>query len=206
MPRHFTLILFTYHWELSAQEFETMRNLLLRMMSVLLCVLATRAEVLPVEDFNVTKVAGKWYMTAFATNAAWYVNNKDALKIGTAMFEPTEAGDLHMSYANLKNDGSCWRLAHLANKTDTPGRFVYISEIWKNYNDMSFVDVDYDQYALIHTIKTIHTAVDVLNNLFTRTPVISDALKQNFTQFSLDSGISPENIVILAENDECPQN
>lgn len=41
-------------------------------------------------------------MVGFATNAQWFVNRKDTMKMGTAMLVPTEGGDLDLTYATLK--------------------------------------------------------------------------------------------------------
>uniref|UniRef100_A0A3Q0QU93 Prostaglandin D2 synthase b, tandem duplicate 1 n=1 Tax=Amphilophus citrinellus TaxID=61819 RepID=A0A3Q0QU93_AMPCI len=182
-----------------------MRNTLLRMLAALMCVLAACADVMPVKDFNMEKMAGKWYLTGFASNAQWFVNHKANMKMGTALLTPTDTGDLDLSYANLNADGSCWRMTHLARKTDTPGRFTFHSQAWNNDNDMRVVDVVYDDYALVHTIKTKEGVSEVLNKLYRRTPDTSAVLQQKFTQFSLDSGILPENIVILPKNGECPE-
>uniref|UniRef100_A0A3Q3JEI3 Lipocalin/cytosolic fatty-acid binding domain-containing protein n=1 Tax=Monopterus albus TaxID=43700 RepID=A0A3Q3JEI3_MONAL len=99
-------------------------------------------------------------------------------------------------------DGTCRRLNELANKTDTPGRFTFYSQKWNNDNDMRIVEVLYDEYALVYTNKTKDGVSEVLNNLYSRTQEPSVAWQQRFTQFSLDTGILPENIVILPKN-EC---
>ncbi|XP_041823370.1 lipocalin-like isoform X2 [Melanotaenia boesemani] len=181
-----------------------MRITLLRMLATLTCVLAACAEVVPVKDFSLEKMAGKWYMVGFATNAQWFVNHKDSMKTGTAIIVPTEGGDMDLSYTNLNADGSCWRMTHLAKKTDTPGRFTFHSQTWNNDNDMRIVDVVYDDYALVHTIKTKEGVSESLNKLYSRTPEISEVLQQKFTQFSLETGILPDNVAILPKNDECP--
>uniref|UniRef100_A0A3Q3JET6 Lipocalin/cytosolic fatty-acid binding domain-containing protein n=1 Tax=Monopterus albus TaxID=43700 RepID=A0A3Q3JET6_MONAL len=87
-------------------------------------------------------------------------------------------------------DGTCRRLNELANKTDTPGRFTFYSQKWNNDNDMRIVEVLYDEYALVYTNKTKDGVLK------------QRILIQRFTQFSLDTGILPENIVILPKN-EC---
>lgn len=174
------------------------------MLAALMCVLSTFADVAPVADFDLQKMAGKWYLVGFATNAAWFVNHKAGMKMGTAIVTPTETGDMDLSYSNLNADGTCWRMTHLAQKSDTPGRFTFHSKIWKNDNDMRIVDVMYEDYALVHTIKTKEGVSEVLNKLYSRTPVVSDVLQQKFTQFSLGTGILTDNIAILPENGECP--
>lgn len=95
----------------------------------------------------------------------------------------------------FSDDGSCWRMTHLAKKTDTPGRFTFhsqgeyehtptrgsparryssltclflLSSVWDNDNDMRIVDVVYDNYALVHTIKTKDGVSEVLNKLYSK--------------------------------------
>lgn len=182
-----------------------MRNTLLRMLAALMCTLVACVDVMPVKDFNLEKMAGKWYMVGFATNAQWFVNHKASMKSGVAQLVPTEGGDLDLSYSNLNADGSCWRMTHLAKKTDTPGRFTFHSQAWNNDNDMRIYDVVYDDYALVHTIKTKNGVSEVLNKLYSRTPETSVVLQQKFTQFSKDTGILADNIVILPKNGECPE-
>ncbi|KAM8823779.1 prostaglandin D2 synthase b, tandem duplicate 1 [Spinachia spinachia] len=179
-----------------------MRNTLLRMLAALMCVMGACAQV---EDFDLEKMAGKWYIVGLASNAQWFVDQKAEMKMGTTVVVPTADGDLDLTYANLQANGTCWRMTHLAKKTDTPGRFTFHSQTWNNDNDMRVVDVVYDDYALVHTIKTKEEAVDVLNKLYSRTPQVSDVLLQKFTQLSLDNGILADNIAILPLNGECAE-
>ncbi|KAF3703491.1 Lipocalin Precursor [Channa argus] len=105
-----------------------MRNTLLMTLGTLMCVLAAWADVTPVEDFTVNKMAGKWYMTTIGTNAPWFANYRARMKTGTVMFNPAEAGDLDLSCSNLRDDGTCRRMTDRAKKTDTPGRFTFHSQ------------------------------------------------------------------------------
>ncbi|XP_061522207.1 lipocalin-like [Phycodurus eques] len=182
-----------------------MRNTLVRMLVALMCVLAACADVMPVQDFDLQRMAGKWYMVGFATNAPWFVTHRANMNIGTAVVVPTDGGDMDLTYAHIKNDGTCWRMTHLAKKTDNPGRFTFHSQVWNNDNDMRVVDVLYDEFALIHTIKTKEGASEVLNKLYTRSPEVSVALQQRFTDFSIETGILPENVAILPSAAECPE-
>uniref|UniRef100_A0A3Q1GM51 Prostaglandin D2 synthase b, tandem duplicate 1 n=1 Tax=Acanthochromis polyacanthus TaxID=80966 RepID=A0A3Q1GM51_9TELE len=145
-----------------------MRNTLLKMLAALMCTLATCADVMPVKDFNLEMMAGKWYLVGFATNAQWFVNHKASMKSGVAQLSPTEGGDLDLSYSKLNADGTCWRMTHLARKTETPGRFTFHSQAWNNDNDMRIVDVVYNDYALVHTIKTKDGVSEVLNKLYSK--------------------------------------
>ncbi|TKS87875.1 Lipocalin Precursor [Collichthys lucidus] len=176
-----------------------MRSTLLGMLAAVICTLAVCADVTPVQDFDLEKMSGKWYLVGLATNAPWFVENKEGMKMGTVNVSSTPEGDLDLSHASLNADGTCWRMTHLAKKSDTPGRFVYHSLIWNNDNDMRIVDVVYDDYALVHTTKT-KEGVSEVALLRSRSP-----LQQKFRQFSLETGILADNIVIFPQNGECPE-
>jgi len=173
------------------------------MLSALLCTLATCVNVMPPADFDLAKIAGKWYMVGLATNAEWFVTHKATMKMGTTMLAPTPGGDLDVSYANLNADGTCWRMTHLAKKTETAGRFTFRSHTWNNENDMRVVDAVYDSYAMVHTIKTMAGVPEVMNKLYSRTPEVSAALQDKFVQFALDTGVLSDNILILPKSAEC---
>ncbi|XP_044226253.1 lipocalin-like isoform X2 [Thunnus albacares] len=177
-------------------------TLLLTVLGALLCSLTVSSEVTPQRDFNLQGMAGKWYLIGFATNAQWFVSRKGSMKMGTAMLTPTADGDLDISYSSLSSDGSCWRMNNLAKKTDMPGKFTYTS--WGNENDMRMVEIKYDEYALTHTIKTKGGDPTVVNKLYGRGVDLSAELLEKFRQFSLETGILPENIAILPKNAECP--
>ena len=42
------------------------------------------------------------------------------------------------------------------------------SSVWNNDNDMRIVDVVYDNYALVHTIKSKDGVSEVLNKLYSK--------------------------------------
>ncbi|XP_057178489.1 lipocalin-like isoform X3 [Triplophysa rosa] len=172
-------------------------SVVLKMMCVLLCAVFVSAEVMPMTDFDLEKMSGKWYIIGMATNAEWFVSHKANMKMGTAMLVPTEDGDLDISLATLQDDGSCWRASHLAKKTETLGR-------WENDNDMRVVvDARFDEYAFIHTIKTKEGVSELLNALFSRNTTVAEDVVEKFRKFSLDIGFLEEDILILPPNGEC---
>ncbi|XP_007254837.2 prostaglandin D2 synthase b, tandem duplicate 1 [Astyanax mexicanus] len=176
---------------------------MLRFVAFLLCAAAAFADIMPMTGFNLDEIKGKWYLIGFATNANWFVNHKSSMKMGRAMLEPTASGDLDMTYTNLKEDGTCWKMTHLAKKTDIPGQFVFYSQRWGNSNDMRVVDLKSDEFAIVHTIKTKDGVSEVLNKLYGRSPDLSGELIKRFQKFSLDTGVNPDNIAILPPNGEC---
>uniref|UniRef100_A0A3P8UFX4 Zgc:153704 n=1 Tax=Amphiprion percula TaxID=161767 RepID=A0A3P8UFX4_AMPPE len=177
---------------------------LLTLLGAVLCSLAVSSEVIPPADFNLQGMSGKWYLIGFATNAQWFVSRKGSMKMGTAMLTPTADGDMDISYSSLNSDGSCWRMNNLATKTNMPGKFTYTSQRWGNVNDMRVVDVKYDEYVLTQTIKTKGDDSTIVNKLYGRGVDLSPELLEKFRQFSLETGVLPENIAYLPKNEECP--
>ncbi|KAG7253151.1 hypothetical protein CRUP_015660 [Coryphaenoides rupestris] len=62
----------------------------------------------------------------------------------------------------------------------------------------------YDEYALIYNLKMKGGVPTVLNKLYGRASQLNPQMLERFRQFSLESGILPENIAILPQNGECP--
>ncbi|XP_059377071.1 lipocalin-like [Carassius carassius] len=181
-----------------------MSTAVLKTWCILLCAVFISAQVMPMPDFDLEKMRGKWYLSGFATNAKRFVTDLKAdMKMATAVMVPTEDGDLDLSYSHLKSDGSCFRMHNLAKKTEIPGRFVFNNELWANSNDMRVVDAKFDEYAIVHTIKTRGKESEFLNKLHTRTRKVAEDLKVRFKEFSRETGILEENIAILPMNGEC---
>uniref|UniRef100_A0A8C6T001 Zgc:153704 n=1 Tax=Neogobius melanostomus TaxID=47308 RepID=A0A8C6T001_9GOBI len=139
------------------------------------------------------QMSGKWYLAGFATNAQWFLRYKGTMGMGTAMFNAVD-GDLDIRVCSP--DGSCFRMHNLAKKTDVPGKFSYVSDL----NDMRIVDVKYDEYALVYTVKTIGDSSDAVIKAYGRAPELSTEVQEKFRQFASENGVLPENIVILPKN------
>uniref|UniRef100_A0A669EXB5 Zgc:153704 n=1 Tax=Oreochromis niloticus TaxID=8128 RepID=A0A669EXB5_ORENI len=171
-------------------------HLLLTLLGAVLSSLMVSSEVQPQADFDVQAIAGKWYLIGIATDAQWFVSHRASMKMGTAMITPTADGDVEMSYSSLSPNGSCWRMNNLAKKTEIPGKKARFNHLvcWGYLSDLRMVDVKYDEYALIHSIKTKGKESYVVNKLY------GNMVQEKFIQFSLQSSIQPENIVILPKN------
>ncbi|XP_053268426.1 lipocalin [Pleuronectes platessa] len=175
-----------------------MMNSLLMKLGTLMCVLAVHADVMPAKDFDMEKMAGKWYIVGSASNAKWFVDSKEEHKLSTHIFKPSHDGHMDLVYVHNGPNGTCSNLTFHTKKTDTPGRFTYHSDIWNNDNDMRIVEVQYEEYALVHTIKTASdNSTHVLNNLLSRTNETSAVLQEKFSKFSNETGVLPENLIFL---------
>ncbi|XP_058866718.1 lipocalin-like [Acipenser ruthenus] len=178
---------------------------LLSVLAALLCVLSATAQPEPQKDFNLEKFSGKWYLIGMGSNAQWFVNKKKLMKMGTAVFTPTAEGNMDVLITSQK-PSECWQMHHLFGKTETPGRFTFYSKAWGNENDVRVVETNYDEFALLHTIKTKGDSVSVLTKLYGRSQELRPELIQKFQQHSLAQGLTRDNVLILPKNVECTPN
>ncbi|XP_035768610.1 lipocalin-like [Neolamprologus brichardi] len=173
------------------------------LLGVVLCsFMVSSSEILPQADFDLQAMAGKWYRTGICSNGQWFVSHKANMKTGTAIIKPTEDGGLEFSFSSLIND-TCQKMENLANKTEVPGKFTFESLYW-GVSDMRMVDVKYDEYALTYSFNTRGNETFVINRLFGRSLDLSDEVQEKFRQFCLQTGILPENTVLLPKSEECP--
>uniref|UniRef100_A0A671MIG3 Lipocalin-like n=1 Tax=Sinocyclocheilus anshuiensis TaxID=1608454 RepID=A0A671MIG3_9TELE len=172
-----------------------MTTVVLKMLCILLCAVFASADVMPMTDFDMEKIGGKWYLIGFATNAKWFVSHKADMTMGTAMMVPTEDGDLDLSYTNLKSDGSCWRMTHLAKKTETPGRFVFYSQrksscfcfsLWSGFFFCSF-GLNVFSFHQVGEMKT--TCVWLMPNLMSTLSFTLSRPREVFLRFSTNSTV-----------------
>ncbi|XP_033933067.1 lipocalin-like isoform X1 [Pseudochaenichthys georgianus] len=176
-----------------------MKNTLM-MLVALMCALTVCADITPAADFDLQKMSGKWYTVAFASNDQWFVNNKAGIKTGTAVIVLTEGGDMDLTFANLNDDGYCYRATQTAQTTETPGRFTFHSQD----KVMTIVEVVYDDYALVLIIVTKEEVSEAFIAVYSRTTEFSEVVHQKFTQLALEAGVLPDNAVILPQIAECP--
>ncbi|KAK7926084.1 hypothetical protein WMY93_008394 [Mugilogobius chulae] len=159
------------------------------------CFFWASADVLPQSDFNTEGMSGKWYLTGFATNAQWFIRHKVTMGMGTSTFTVMD-GDLDMPFESLK-------MHNLAKKTDVlENSPMPVSQ--GSVNDMRIVDIKYDEYALIYTIKTIGDSSDIVVKAYSRTADFNPEIQEKFRQLASENGVLPENIVILPKNGDCP--
>ncbi|XP_014849429.1 PREDICTED: lipocalin-like [Poecilia mexicana] len=178
---------------------------LLVLLGAALCSLTMSTEIVPQPGFDLKEAEGKWYLIGFATNSRWYINNRDKIKMGIATLTSTAEGHMRVSYASLNKDGSCSRKKYRANKTDIPGKFVFVSRRGGSEKHTIMVEIKYDNFALIYDMKKKKKgAITKIVRLYSRTDEASDEVKEKFRQLAYRVGTLTENIFFLPKNAPCP--
>ncbi|KAJ7409964.1 hypothetical protein BTVI_54973 [Pitangus sulphuratus] len=76
-----------------------MRTVGLSLGLALLCLLQVGAEDLEAAELDKSKIAGKWHITAMASDSKSYLERKDQLKMAMANIKVLGEGDLKVSFA-----------------------------------------------------------------------------------------------------------
>uniref|UniRef100_A0A668TT58 Lipocalin/cytosolic fatty-acid binding domain-containing protein n=1 Tax=Oreochromis aureus TaxID=47969 RepID=A0A668TT58_OREAU len=170
---------------------------LLTLLEVVLCsLMVSSSEILPQTDFDLQTIAGKWHHIGLATNAERIINHKDN-ENGHVCDYPTTQWEF--GFVIHHYNGTCRKMEKVTNKTDVPGKFRHISRS----DQLLIVDVKYDEYTLTYSINTKGNETFFVNKIYRRSVDLSAEVQEKFKQFSLQTGVLPENIFILPKSDEC---
>ncbi|KAM4664710.1 lipocalin-like [Discoglossus pictus] len=179
-----------------------MKGLLLNLGLVLLCAVWAQADVPVQEDFQDDKVVGKWYSFGLASNSKWFQSKKQIMKMCTTVITPTADGNLEITITYPKMD-RCEKRTMTYFKTEQPGVFTSKSQLSKGDLQIRMVETNYDEYALMHTVKTTASEVNTIVSLFGRSKELSQERLNKFTQFAREQGLTEDQILILPHTDKC---
>uniref|UniRef100_A0A3Q0QVT9 Zgc:153704 n=1 Tax=Amphilophus citrinellus TaxID=61819 RepID=A0A3Q0QVT9_AMPCI len=164
----------------------------LTLLGAVLCSLMVSSQVVPQADFDLQAIAGKWYHIGLATNAERYVSRRGKINMGTYVITPLPNGDLDLLYSTI--------MVHVGKWTKWPIRLMCTGHL----SVLSIVDVKYDEYALTHAVNTKENDTYIVNKLYGRDADLSAEVQEKFRQFSLQTGVLPENVMFFPKNC-CPE-
>ncbi|XP_005014850.1 extracellular fatty acid-binding protein-like [Anas platyrhynchos] len=173
-----------------------MRTVVLSLGLALLCLLRAEAGAAGLDR---SKIAGKWYVVALASNSEFYLREKDRLKMVMASLSVLGPDKLKVSYAAVTPEG-CRRRETIFKKTSDEGE-VYVSEGGDRMAQV--LDTDYKSYAVIFATrvkdgKTLH-----MLRLYSRRQEVSPAVMALFRRFAKEQSFTDEMIKMLPSQDEC---
>ncbi|CAH2316904.1 Ambp [Pelobates cultripes] len=161
-------------------------------------------ETIPVkENFELQKIYGKWYDIAIASTSSWLQKYKDKYYMGTLILSEGDTDEGVQTVSTHMRRGTCTQHTGVYKKTDRPGKFNYEipSKGWHFENYVVFTN--YDEYAIMLTMKTKSSETKKTVKLYGRTPEVRQSLIEEFRQFALEQGIPEDSIFTVINNGEC---
>ncbi|KAF5891737.1 lipocalin-like, partial [Clarias magur] len=146
-------------------------------------------------------VEGKWYLSGIAASGRFLEDHKLLDKVSMVIVTATADGSLQVngSYSMSKDPkpAGCVKVSRLLRRSKTPGRVPTYSILSWTKDETTILDVKDDEYIIIQTKWTLKKNVTFTLQLFTREPLVSEAIRKKFIQFAQERHIEPKKIRIL---------
>ncbi|MEE6504846.1 hypothetical protein FKM82_005357 [Ascaphus truei] len=166
------------------------------------------------ENFDLTKMYGKWYDIAIGSTCKWVKQHKDKFNMGTMELSQGESnGDVRTVNTRMRY-GTCNQIVGSYQKTTIPGKFNYLSPKncsvfcvlpieWHMAMQSSVVFTNYNEYAIMLMKKNRGSETTTTVVLYGRAPELRDSLIAEFRQFALEQGIPEDSIFTVINKGEC---
>ncbi|KAJ7412099.1 Extracellular fatty acid-binding protein [Willisornis vidua] len=177
-----------------------MRTLGLSLGLALLCLLHVEAQDLGAAELDMSKIAGKWHITAMASDSESYLQKKDQLKMAMANIEVLGEGDLKVSFA-IPTPGRCMKFESIYKPTGIAGEY-YSSD--RGNKTAQLVDTDGRTYAVIFATREKEGKILHMLRLYSRTRWVRPRITELFKKFAKVKGFSDEMIWILPRQGHVP--
>ncbi|XP_027559194.1 extracellular fatty acid-binding protein-like [Neopelma chrysocephalum] len=164
----------------------------------LLCLLHVEAEDLGAGELDTNKIAGKWYITAMASDSESYLQRKDQLKMAMASIKVL-GKDLNISFA-IPTPGRCMKFESIYKPTAISGEY-YSSD--RGNKTVQLVDTDGRTYMIIFATREKEGKILHMLRLYSRTRWVRPRIVELFKTFAKMEGFTDEMIWILPRQDEC---
>ncbi|NWX49254.1 LCN15 protein, partial [Steatornis caripensis] len=166
----------------------------------LLCLLRVGAEVPVQPGFSAEKFAGKWYVTAAASNCSVFLKMKDGMKSSITIISLVPEGHMAMKIFWPLVD-RCQEFEFLLQQSGQAGHYVGTSVQEKQ--DLRVMETDYSGYAIVHRLQQSGQETSSALQLFTREQVASPQLLQKFKELIPTMGLTKDMLAILPQSGEC---
>ncbi|CAM4730590.1 unnamed protein product [Leuciscus chuanchicus] len=172
---------------------------------LLMLLTGINAGVQPQKNFDLQRFAGKWYRVGLAYDSPGFVPYRNRLTVSMGVVEPKENGDVNMTMWSLKSSG-CQRKVYVYEKTSVPGVFNYYSTRHRRVKDVTVVETNYTEYALVLKHKKINKEFTQVS-LYGRTKRLRADVLEKFRAYATARGFSKESILTppaAGKTEDCP--
>ncbi|XP_061603550.1 prostaglandin D2 synthase a isoform X3 [Phyllopteryx taeniolatus] len=179
-----------------------MRTAVVAVVMVMLCTSMAHSDVRPQRDFNLQRFVGRWFRVGLAYDSASFVPYRDKLRASLGVVTAQANGNVNLTMWDAMPAG-CRSKMYYYEKTNIPGQFTYFSTRHNMVKDITVVETNYSEYALVLKHKVFHREYTQVA-LYGRTQRLRVEVIQKFKAFALSQGFPREAILTLPSADNCP--
>ncbi|XP_055988661.1 prostaglandin-H2 D-isomerase [Sorex fumeus] len=101
-------------------------------------------------NFKQQKFLGIWFTVGLASNSTWFLEKKEKMSMCKSVVVQPEDNTLNMTITYFRKT-QCHTWSLLLERDGPPGRYRHTSLRWSGTREVSVVETDYEQYALLFT-------------------------------------------------------
>ncbi|XP_018966885.1 prostaglandin-H2 D-isomerase-like [Cyprinus carpio] len=170
-----------------------MKNIALESIFLLMLLTDIHASVQPQKNFDLQRFAGRWYRVALAYDSPGFVRYRSRLTISMGTVEPKENGNVNMTMWSVSSSG-CYSKVYIYKKTSVPGVFTYYSTRHRRVKDVTVVDTNYTEYALVLKHKKFNKDFTQVA-LYGRTKKLRADVMEKFRAYATAQGFPKDSIL-----------
>ncbi|XP_026153560.1 neutrophil gelatinase-associated lipocalin [Mastacembelus armatus] len=178
-----------------------MRTTAAAVVMVMLCMKLVHTDVKPQKDFNLQRFAGKWYRVGLAYDSPLFVPFRTKLRACMGIVTALPNG-VNLTMWDVTPMG-CQIVTYQYEKTNMPGQFTYFSTRHNMVKDITVVETNYTDYALVLKHKVYNREYTQVA-LYGRSLVVRPDVIQKFRRLAVSRGLSKESILIPPPAENCP--
>ncbi|XP_076875188.1 neutrophil gelatinase-associated lipocalin [Brachyhypopomus gauderio] len=160
------------------------------------------ADIQPKKNFDLNRFAGRWYRVGLAYSSPGFAKYRSKLTVAMGTVEPKENGDADMTLWDTQLS-DCKSKVYTYRRTAVPGVFTYFSSRHNKVKDITVVETNYIEYALIFKYKKFNKEYSQVS-LYGRTQKLRPELIERFKTFAKQHRFPEEAILTPPPADNCP--
>nr|XP_040054399.1 prostaglandin D2 synthase a [Gasterosteus aculeatus aculeatus] len=179
-----------------------MRTTALAVVIVMLFGMVVDADVKPQRDFNLRMFAGRWYRVGLAYDSASFTPFRDKVKASMGVITAMPNGNVNLTMWDATPLG-CQRKVYNYEKTSVPGQFTYFSTRHNMVKDITVVDTNYTDYAVVLKHKVFNREYTQVA-LYGRSQTVRNDTIMKFKAFAVSRGFPRDSILTPPPAENCP--
>uniref|UniRef100_A0A3B4BMP2 Lipocalin/cytosolic fatty-acid binding domain-containing protein n=1 Tax=Periophthalmus magnuspinnatus TaxID=409849 RepID=A0A3B4BMP2_9GOBI len=120
----------------------------IRVAVVMAMVMMVHADIKPQKDFNLQRFGGKWYRVGLAYDSPGFLPYRALLTASMGIVTPLPNGNVNLTMWEQSPAGCLTKTYHYE-ATSVPGQFSYFSLRHGIVKDITVVDTNYTEYAIV---------------------------------------------------------
>ncbi|CAL8277995.1 unnamed protein product [Merluccius merluccius] len=145
----------------------------------------------------------RWYRVGLAYDAPGFLPlHKEKLKVTMGLITPQPNGTVNLTMWAMRSSG-CHNIMYQYERTSTPGHYTYFSTRHNRTKDITVVETNYIEYALVLKNKKFDREFTQVA-LYGRSQKVRHDIIQKFKSFAASRGFPRESIITPHVSENCP--